>query len=112
MALKVSNISDFQQYFEGVMGRANHHADNVNEIILALVGGVVWKSNGRFQVKQYAGMPANMLWMEVGDQIYCFKFNHETDCIEVHLNTHNGEVIKEFNNSTPLSEVKSFFERL
>ena len=112
MALEVSNISDFQQYFEGVMDRADDHADNVNEIILALVGGVVWKSNGRFQVKQYAGMPANMLWMEVGGKRYCFKFNHNTGCIEVHRNTHNGDIIMEFNNATPLSAVKSFFEKL
>ena len=112
MAIEVSNISEFQNYFSGVMGRANHHADCVNEIIRALVGGVVWRSNGQFKVKQYAGSPANMLWMEVDAKKYCFKFNHEEGCIEVHKNTHNGEVLKKFNNSTPLSEVKSFFEEL
>lgn len=112
MALEVSNILDFQKYFNGVMGRANHHAENVNEIVLALVGGVVWKSNGNFEVKEYAGHPANILWMYVGDKRYCFKFNHLEECIEVCENSHNGKLIKSFDNSTPLAEVKKFFDGL
>lgn len=112
MALQVSNISEFQKYFDGVMGRADHHADSVNEIILAIVGGVVWRSNGRFMVREYNGSPANMLWMEVGDTRYCFKYNHETENIEVREGSHNGAVIKELNNDTTLAEVKAFFDGL
>lgn len=37
MAKTVDNIKQFKEYFEGVIGRADHHADSVNEIILALV---------------------------------------------------------------------------
>lgn len=43
MAKQVANLTDIQDYFEGVMSRANHHADNVNAIILALIGCVIWK---------------------------------------------------------------------
>ena len=63
------------------MGRAEHHADGVNEIILALVGGIVWKSNGNFRVREYDGAPANMLWLETEKDVYCFKYNHEEACI-------------------------------
>lgn len=112
MALEVSNITDFQKYFDGVMGRADHHADKVNEIILAIVGGVVWRSNGRFKVREYNGTPANMLWMDVDDKRYCFKYNHETGNIEVCEGSHNGAVIKVLNNDTTLAEVKAFFEGL
>ena len=112
MALEVSNITDFQKYFDGVMGRADHHADKVNEIILAIVGGVVWRSNGRFKVREYNGTPANMLWMEVDDKRYCFKYKHGTGNIEVCEGSHNGAVIKVLNNYTILAEVKAFFEGL
>lgn len=44
MAITVDNIKQFKEHSEGVMGRDDHHADRVNEIILALVGGIVWKS--------------------------------------------------------------------
>lgn len=112
MAKTVSNIQDLQNYFNGVMQRADHHAGSVNQIVLALVGGVVWKSNGNFEVKEYAGRTANILWMYVGDKRYCFKFNHMEDCIEVCEGSHNGTVIKSFDNDTPLAELKAFFEGL
>ncbi len=28
------------------MNRADHHADDVNEIVLALIGGVIWRAEG------------------------------------------------------------------
>lgn len=43
MALKIEDIRLMKRYLEGVMSRANHHAENVNEIILALAGGVIWR---------------------------------------------------------------------
>ena len=112
MAITVGKISELQEYFNGVMGRADHHADSVNEIILALVGGVIWRSTRDFEVKQYNGAPANILWMYINDDTYCFKFNHESGNVEVCLGLYKGDVVKEFNNDTPLCEVKAFFEKL
>lgn len=77
-----------------------------------IVGGVVWRSNGRFKVREYNGTPTNMFWMEVDDKRYCFKYNHETGNIEVREGSHNGAVIKVLNNDTTLAEVKAFFEGL
>ena len=112
MAITVDNIKQFKEYFEGVMGRAEHHADGVNEIILALVGGIVWKSNGNFRVREYDGAPANMLWLETEKDVYCFKYNHDEDCIEVLQGSSKGPKIKTFDNSNTLQDVKHFFEGL
>ena len=112
MAISIDQIQLLKEYFDGVMSRADHHADNVNEIVLALIGGVIWRAEGNFEVKQYAGAPANILWMYVGDNRYCFKFNHETYMIECLEGGHSGDLIKEFDNATPLSEVKKFFASL
>lgn len=112
MAITIEDIELLKKYFNGVMNRADHHADDVNEIVLALIGGVVWRADGHFQVKEYAGAPANILWMDVNEQRYCFKFNHETGDIECLEGSHNGPVIKSFNNYTSISEVKNFFAGL
>lgn len=112
MALTINGIDLLKKYFSGVIGRADHHADNVNEIAFALIGGVIWRATEDIQVKEYDGAPANILWMIVGDKRYCFSFNHSSGNIEVKEKSIKGNVITTFNNSTPISDVKKFFESL
>ena len=50
--------------------------------------------------------------MYVGENKYCFAFNHETGNIEVRRTSYKGEVIIEFNNTSTVVEVKQFFEAL
>lgn len=112
MALTIEGIEILKTYFNGVMERADHHAENVNEIALAIMGGIIWKSTGDIQVKEYSGTPANILWMWVGEERYCFAFNHETGNIEVREGSIKGPAIQEFNNGTPISEIRQFFKGL
>ena len=55
MSLKVETINLLQQYLAGVMGRAGHHAGEVNGVVLALVGAVIWKkdADSEITVRQY-----------------------------------------------------------
>lgn len=112
MAIAIDKIEALNEYFNGVMNRADHHADNVNEVVLALIGGVIWRAEGNFEVKQYGGSPANILWMYVNDNRYCFKFNHETCKIECLSGGHNGPLLESFDNQTPLFAIKDFFANL
>lgn len=112
MALTINGINLLKKYFSGVIGRADHHANNVNEIALALIGGVIWRATEDIQVKEYDGAPANILWMVVDTKRYCFSFNHSSGNIEVKENSIKGNVIAVFNNTTPISDVKSFFKSL
>ena len=112
MAITVKDIKTLKEYFNGVMDRADHHANDVDEIVLALIGGVVWRSDGNFEVKEYAGAPANILWMDVNGRRYCFKYNHEEGRIECLEGGHKGSIIKSFDNNTSITEVKSFFAKL
>lgn len=112
MALKIEDIRLMKRYFEGVMGRANHHAENVNEIILALAGGVIWRG-AEIDVRTYGGKTANMLWMKTDSgKSYCFIFNHNNWLIEVYENTMNGRPLKQFSNADSLTDVRLFFENL
>ena len=112
MALTITAIQGLQAYFRKVMDRANHHANNVNEVVLTLVGGVVWRSTDDFQVRTYDGDTANILWMYVNDKRYCFKFDHNSGCILVCEDSHNGKEIMRFNNQTTTKSVKDFFASL
>lgn len=112
MALTINGIDLLKKYFSGVIGRADHHADNVNEIVFALIGGVIWRATEDIQVKEYDGAPANILWMVVNTKRYCFSFNHSSGNIEVKENSIKGNVIATFSNSTPIGDVKKFFESL
>lgn len=54
----------------------------------------------------------NVLWLQVGSRTLCFAYNHDTGSIEVREGSVQGSVITSFTNSTPLSDVKTFFENL
>jgi len=44
MATTIQNIEILRAYLSGVLDRANHHAQNVNEIALAIAGGIIWRT--------------------------------------------------------------------
>lgn len=112
MAIKIEDIEILKEYMTGVLNRADHHALNVNEVILALAGGIIWKSTGKIEVKQYSGTPANILWINVNNNRYCFAFNHDSGNIEIRKKSIKGSVLHEINNNTSILEVKSIFNQL
>lgn len=112
MATTIQSIEILKQYISGVLDRANHHAHNVNEIALAIAGGIIWKTTKDIRVLSRKGEMKNVLWLQVENKQFCFVYNHETFDIDVRENTIQGTTIKSFNNDTPLSEVKFFFEKL
>ena len=111
MAIEVEDIKTLRLYLSGVLDRADHHAHDVNEIVLAVAGGIIWKATGDICVRQQEGEMKNVLWLRVDqERTLCFAYNHNSGNIEVRDGTVQGEVIIEFNNSTPLSDIKNFFK--
>ena len=41
MAVAVSEVEQLREYVRGVLGAAQHHAGNVDEIILAIAGAII-----------------------------------------------------------------------
>jgi hypothetical protein len=64
MPVPVSDIRTLRAYVCGVIGKAKHHAPNVDEIILALAGAVItWKNSTALQVRSAPGGGlTDMLW--------------------------------------------------
>jgi len=112
MAITLDSIDTLKTYLNGVMGRADHHAGNVEGVSLTLLGAVMWKSTGEIEVKQYDGRPANMLWFFVGNNRYAMRYDHAGEQIELRDRTREGEVLARFDNNTSYQEIITVFERL
>ena len=101
-----------QKYLKVVMGRANHHAPNVNGIVLALIGAIVWKKADDIQVLDRMGELKNVLWVHIEGVRYAFSYSHETEAIEMRKGSIQGDVLHRFDNSTPFPCIKDIFEAL
>lgn len=110
MPREVNEVDVLQQYIGGVMGRAEHHAKEVDEVVLAIVGAVVWRKEGAIRVLEREGKLENMMWVEIRGNPYTLSYNHDDHVIEVRQgNARGGPVVASFDNNTPQARVKEFF---
>lgn len=112
MAISINSIETLQTYLNGVLGRANHHAGNVEGVSLALLGAVIWRSTGEISVREYNGNPANMIWFFVGQNKYALTYNHSEETIELKDRTHTGKVLASFDNSSSYNDIIDVFTSL
>jgi hypothetical protein len=112
MALTITTLTLLNEYINGVMNRADHHGQNVNEIVLVLAGAVIWRATQDVEVRTYNDETANILWMTINGHRYAIAYNHQTGNIEVRDRNQNGTVLATFNNSTSAADVKTFFAGL
>jgi len=108
----VTSVDVLQQYIRGVMERAEHHANNVDEVCLVIAGAVVWRKDGELEVMARDGDMKNVLWLRVNGQRYALSYNHDQLCIEVRERNTQGNVLASFTNATPVRDVKLFFAGL
>jgi hypothetical protein len=111
MPKKIEFITELRDYFNGVMERAEHHAINVNEVAFVLLAAVVWKADD-FKVLERLGEAKNVAWMEVDGKRYYFTYNHIEGKIDLHANNHQGPLLRQFDNSDNICDVKEFFNSL
>ncbi len=109
MALTITTLNLLNQYIGGVMQRADHHGQNVNEVVLTLAGAVIWRATQDVEVKTYKDAMANILWLTIGANRYALAYNHQTSSIELRERTQQGNVVASFSNQTTAAEVKRIF---
>lgn len=83
MALTITTLTRLNEYINAVMNRADHHGQNVNEIVLTLAGAVIWRATQDVEVRTYKEQTANILWLTVNGNRYAITYNHQTSNIEV-----------------------------
>ena len=113
MPQQVTDIEVLKNYLRGVMDRADHHAQNVNEIALAVAGGVIWRKDDEpIEVMVREGEMKNVLWLRVDGNRYALSYNHDTREIELRQGTTQGNVIGSFSNRMTNNEVRQIFASL
>jgi len=114
MAVEITDIDRLQQYLTGVIGRAQHHAPNVREVILLLAGAVVLfkDADASIEGRGEGDSLKNVLWVHIGGARYAFSYNHRDQSIEIRRGSLRGHVIASFNNQTPPEQIFRTFERL
>lgn len=112
MPISINTIQILQEYLQGVLGRADHHAKNLEGVALALLGAIIWKSTGNIEVRGYSGKPANMIWFLVEGNKYTMSFNHNTQKVDLKRRTNNGDLVAYFDNNTTYQQVIDIFKEL
>ncbi len=112
MPQTISSVDVLQHYIQGVMARAEHHANNVDVVGLAIAGAVVWRKEGEIEVMTREGDMKNVLWVKINGNRYALSYNHQQGCIEVRKRNTQGTVLAAFTNANSAEEVKQFFADL
>src|SRR4051794_36043566 len=110
MPKAVLDLNVLQKYIRGVIKRADHHANNVNDVILAAAGGIIWrKDTAPIEVMEQAGDMKNVLWIKVNRNRYAFSYNHVAGAIEIRRGTTQGTVAHSLTNNMSMAAVRNVF---
>ena len=113
MPTPVTDVDVLRDYLRGVVDRADHHAQNVNRIVLAIAGAVIWRKDAAaMEVLARDGDMKNVLWLKISGQRYALSYNHEQGLIEIRQNSTQGNVVGSFSNATTNEEVYRIFRSL
>lgn len=110
MSQQLTEIDALREYLSGILNRADHHAQNVNEVSLSIAGGVVWrKDDDPLKVMTRDGKMTNVLWFTVNQKRYALSYNHDTAEIELRANSLQGQIVASFSNAMTNAQVRAVF---
>lgn len=114
MAIALKSVDALQEHLRGVLEHADRHAGGVNEVLLAVIGGVLWRKNPGEPVRvgDKNGAGGNIIWFRIGAQRYALLYKYKAGRIELMLDSRHGYVLHAFTNATPLAEVVRVFSTL
>lgn len=115
MPVLVTDVDVLKTYLRGVIGGAKHHAPNVEEIVLALAGGVISRKNSmHLEVQKSAkkGMANALRFVSTRGRRYALSYDHATQSILLKQGSSQGAILHSFTNATPISQVAAVFATL
>jgi len=114
MPISLTSVDDLQEHLLGVFERSAHHAGEVNEVLLALSGAILWRKRPGDPVKVNTkeGAGGNVIWFRVDGTRYALLYDHDARHIELRESGRKGELLHTFTNATPTSVVSEVFAGL
>jgi hypothetical protein len=110
----ITSIDELQDYLAGVSARADHHAQGVSAIILAIAGAIVLFKEPRREIRvmEREGETGNVLWVYINGKRYALSYRHDTQAVEVRQNNIQGIALASFDNNDSATRVVTFFAGL
>lgn len=115
MPVQVSDVEVLRTYLRRVIADAKHHASGVEEIVLALAGGVISRKNSsplEVQKAPKRGMGHALRFRSTSGRRYALSYDHGAGAIVLKDGSSQGNVLHSFTNTTSLAQVASIFARL
>lgn len=115
MPVEVNDVEKLREYLRGVLGAAQHHANNVDQIILALAGAVIArKDDSPLQVRpgrtKELGNALN--FTSARGNSYALSYNHSSRQVDLKDGNSRGAVLHSFDNATSIADIASTLARL
>jgi len=111
MSKEIKDVGVLQEYIKRIKGKANHHAEDVEEIIFPLIGAIVWRCKD-IKCLEVAGDIKNVLWISTGSKKYAFSYNHVAKKIEIRKDSIKGKVLNSFDNNDTIAGIIQIFSKL
>lgn len=114
MAISLNTVDELQEHLLGVFERSAHHAGEVDQVLLSLIGGLLWrkKPGDPVKVNTKEGAGGNVIWFRVDSVRYALLYSHEERFIKLMGGGRKGELVQTFTNDTPISELVRVFASL
>ena len=115
MPVQVDDVATLQQYLRGVLADAEHHANNVELVVLALAGAIISRKDVGTPLDVHSAKGGGLgraLSVTIRGSRYAFSYNHEEHCISMKAGNFQGNVMHTFTNATPLAEIARIFRGL
>jgi Integron cassette protein VCH_CASS1 chain len=114
MTQEVDSVNTLKVYIKEVVEKAEHHAGNVNHVVLVLAGAILWKKDegAELAIGTYLGRRVNMLWVKINGILYAFSYNYRDQQIVMKKGGKFGDVIHRFDNETPMGLIYQIFSKL
>jgi len=112
MALTITQLNEFTDYFNKVMDKGLHHAPNIIDAILTIAGAVVLKATD-IKVLERDGDTKNVMWFYIGNNRYALSYVHDDGGrIELRENSIQGAPRFSFNNDSTTRSIREAFNTL
>src|SRR5579872_5623066 len=115
MPVPVDGVEMLQAYLRSVLADAEHHANNVDKIVLGLAGAIITRKDKGSPLQVRSGKSGGMgraLTVTIRGNRYALSYNHADHAIDLKAGSFQGDVVHKFTNETPLSEVAAVFAAL
>jgi len=86
LPIRANDIETLHDFVVGVMARAGRQTTQVRAIVLAMLGGIIWRVDpGSIEIRFQDGGRANDLrWASITGYEYSCTYNQHTDQMEIH----------------------------